>query len=147
LSGGERRKVGLAGVIALKPRILLLDEPTAGLDPEAHDDLLSRLAKLKEEGMTLVVATHNMDDVAFLADRVLVLNEGRIVLQGSTRSVFSKVSELRSYGLDAPTYVAFVARLKAEGWDISRDVLSLEETEAAVLDAVKAERSKQRGDA
>ena len=147
LSGGERRKVGLAGVIALKPRILLLDEPTAGLDPEAHDDLLSRLAGLKEEGMTLVVATHNMDDVAYLADRVLVLHEGKIVLQGKTRSVFSRISELRSYGLDVPTYVSFVAELKDQGWDICQDVLSLEEAEAAVLGAVEARRSKLRGEA
>lgn len=135
LSGGERRKVGLAGVVALRPRILLLDEPTSGLDPEAHEELLDRLEALRDEGMTLVAATHDMDDVARLADRITVLEDGRVVLQGTAREVFSRCDTLREHGLSAPTWVDLMLRLRRAGWDVPPVVLSMEEAEKAILSA------------
>jgi energy-coupling factor transport system ATP-binding protein len=136
LSGGERRKVGLAGVIALKPRLLLLDEPTAGLDPEAHDELVRRFVALRSQGLTLVVATHSMDDVAALADRVVVLDAGRLVLDGPTREVFGKSDELRALGLDIPGPARVVRELADLGHQVRTDVLTVDEAEQAILDAL-----------
>ncbi|MBN1936147.1 MAG: energy-coupling factor transporter ATPase [Anaerolineae bacterium] len=133
LSGGERRQVGLAGVLALKPRILLLDEPTAGLDPVARDELLVQLQTLHAEGLTLIVATHNMDDVAALADQVYVLTQGQVALSGATRAVFAEVDRLRDLGLDVPFAASLMAALRAHGLDVPLDVLTLAEAEAAIL--------------
>ena len=140
LSGGERRKVGLAGVLALQPQILLLDEPTAGLDPEAHEEFLTQLEALHERGVTVAIATHSMEDVARLANRVLVLNRGRVVLEGTTREIFSRGNELESIGLTLP-FPGEVARKLAEvGLDIKTDLLSIEEAEEAILSALGAVR-------
>jgi energy-coupling factor transporter ATPase len=136
LSGGERRKVGLAGVLALEPAILLLDEPTAGLDPEAHEEFLTQLEELHANGVTVVIATHSMDDVARLADRVIVFNNGRVVLQGSTREVFSRGYELEKIGLGLPVAGAVTHELAQKGWKIRTDTLNLDEAEAAILSAL-----------
>jgi len=134
LSGGERRKAALAGVLALRPRLLLLDEPTAGLDPKTRRDLLATLLRLnQQEGMTLVIASHNMDDVAALAQRVYVLEEGRVALQGPTREVFSQVERLRALGLDVPAAVSVMAALRDRGLPVPPNVLTLDEAEAAIL--------------
>ena len=134
LSGGERRKAGLAGVIAMKPRILLLDEPTAGLDPEAHDELIDNLGRLREQGMTLVMATHNMDDVAAIADRVVVLSRGRLALEGSVREVFGQADEIRAMGLELPAATRVVQELSGTGAAVQQVVLTLEEAEREILD-------------
>jgi energy-coupling factor transporter ATPase len=136
LSGGERRKVGLAGVLALRPRVLLLDEPTAGLDPAARADLLKRLSVLHVEGVTLVLSTHNMDDVASLADRVYVLENGRVVLTDTTRQVFSQVDQLRAYGLDVPATVSIMMALRERGLSVPLDALTLSEAERAICEAL-----------
>ena len=133
LSGGERRKVGLAGVLALRPQVLLLDEPTAGLDPIARVDLLARLAELHAQGMTLVMATHNMDDVATMADYMYVLAQGRVALAGTPRQVYAQVDPLRSLGLDVPSVTAVMSALRARGLPVPLDVLTLDEAEAAIL--------------
>jgi energy-coupling factor transporter ATPase len=136
LSGGERRKVGLAGVLALRPSVLLLDEPTAGLDPAARADLLERLSALHSEGVTLVLSTHNMDDVASLADRVYVLQDGQMALNGATRQVFSRIAQLRAFGLDVPAAVSIMAALRKRGLSVPLDVLSLAEAENAIVEAL-----------
>ncbi len=136
LSGGERRKVGLAGVVALKPRILLLDEPTAGLDPAAHEELLECLARLRLQGTTMIMATHSMDDVAALAERVVVLDKGRAMLDGPVREIFSRADEIRSLGLELPVATAVVHELFGRGIGIRRDVLTLTEAEDAILVAL-----------
>lgn len=136
LSGGERRKVGLAGVLALRPTVLLLDEPTAGLDPATRADLLERLSVLHSEGVTLVLSTHNMDDVASLADRVYVLQNGHVALNGVTRQVFSQVEQLRGFGLDVPAAVSIMAVLREHGLSVPLDVLTLAEAENAILKAL-----------
>ncbi len=102
LSGGQMRRVALAGVLAMRPRILVLDEPTAGLDPRARDFLLSDVRRLHEEGTSVVMISHSMDDVARLATRVAVLEKGRLVMQGSPGEIFSRVGELSAMGLDVP---------------------------------------------
>ncbi len=140
LSGGERRKVGLAGVLALEPTILLLDEPTAGLDPEAHEEFLTQLEELHAKGVTVVIATHSMDDVARLAERVIVLNKGRIVLDGTTREVFSRGHELEAMGLGLPVAGAVSHMLAQKGWDIRTDILSIEEAETAILSSMGVRR-------
>lgn len=146
LSGGERRKVGLAGVLALRPRVLLLDEPTAGLDPLARTELLARLQCLcdgpssdgpSSDGLSLVVATHNMDDVAALADRVYVLQDGQVALQGSTRQVFAQVGKLEALGLEVPSTVAVMAALRERGLPVPPDALTLDEAERAIEQAVE----------
>jgi energy-coupling factor transporter ATPase len=135
LSGGERRKVGLAGVLAMQPLVLLLDEPTAGLDPTAHRELLRRLLELRALGMTIIFATHDMEDVACLADRIYVLHNGQLILSGSTRDVFAHREELQRIGLDAPFAARLVDLLAARGMRLP-DLLTLEEAEQAVSQAL-----------
>lgn len=137
LSGGERRRVGLAGVLAMRPQVLLLDEPTAGLDPRAHAELLDRLFQFHADGLTIVLASHDMDDVALLARRVYVLHEGRIVLEGPTRKVFAQGPQLRSMGLGVPPMAALMEGLSARGLHVPRDVLTIAEAEQAVLAALR----------
>jgi energy-coupling factor transport system ATP-binding protein len=136
LSGGERRKVGLAGVVALKPKILLLDEPTAGLDPQAHDEMLGHLAALHDSGMTLVMATHCMDDVAALAGRVIVLKRGRVAMHGTVREVFSRAADLEMLGLELPSAAAILHELSLQGVATESGVLNLSEAEEAILTAM-----------
>ena len=102
LSGGQMRRVALAGVLAMRPRILVLDEPTAGLDPRARDFLLNDVRRLHAEGTSVVMISHSMDDVARLATRVAVLEKGRLVMEGSPGEIFARVDRLSSMGLDVP---------------------------------------------
>jgi energy-coupling factor transport system ATP-binding protein len=147
LSGGERRKAALAGVLALRPRMLLLDEPTAGLDPRTRRTLLATLQRLtEEEGMTLLIATHNMDDVAALAGRIYVLEDGRVALQGTTREVFACADRLRALGLDLPAAVSIIATLRERGLDVPSDILTLEEAEDTILFSPSAPSELNRGD-
>jgi energy-coupling factor transport system ATP-binding protein len=147
LSGGERRKAALAGVLALRPRMLLLDEPTAGLDPQTRRTLLATLQRLTdEEGMTMLIATHNMDDVAALAGRVYVLEDGRIALQGTTREVFARADRLGALGLDLPAAVSIMATLRERGLDVPSDILTLEEAEETILFSYSAPSELNRGD-
>jgi energy-coupling factor transport system ATP-binding protein len=118
LSGGERRKVALASVLALQPEILLLDEPTAGLDPASRRELLGHLQRLSASGMTLVLSSHQMDDLGLMADRLTVLTGGKSVLSGSTSHVFAQGARLRKLGLDVPVVTAVVAGLRARGWPL-----------------------------
>jgi energy-coupling factor transport system ATP-binding protein len=133
LSGGERRRAGLAGVLVLRPRVLLLDEPTAGLDPMARAELLSRLQNLHADGATMVIATHNMDDVALLADWMVVLERGRVAMQGPPRQVFARADRLTALGLDVPSVTGIVSALVTRGLTLPGDVLTLDEAEGAVL--------------
>lgn len=128
LSGGERRRAALAGVLALKPEVLVLDEPTAGLDPRGHEDILARIMALKRDwGTTLVMISHNMEDVAALCDYVYVFSEGETVLSGSPREVFSQPERLTGLGLGVPEVTAAMHALRAQGLDVSTDVLTVDE--------------------
>lgn len=133
LSGGEQRKVALAGVLAMRPRILVLDEPTAGLDPKGRQELLGHLARLRAEGMELVIASHNMADIAALTDRTYVLHEGKVVLEGTSREVLLQIDELRRFGLEAPPAAVIMSELKARGVNVPIWSLTLAEAEEALV--------------
>ena len=132
LSGGERRKAALAGMVAMRPQVLALDEPTAGLDPAARDDVLSLLDGLRHDGHALVIATHNMDDLAALADRIYVLAEGTVVMQGPVREVLTQATRLREVGLDAPAAVEIAGALRSAGLPIPAHPLTLVELQASI---------------
>ena len=146
LSGGEQRRAALAGVLALRPRVLLLDEPTAGMDPQARRDLTGLLRRLnREEGRTLVVATHSMDLVAAIADRAVVLNGGRIVERGTPRQLFADPERLRGCGLEPPAVSQLMHRLRAMGIPAPADVLTVEEAVVVLEDLrEKPQRHRER---
>ena len=128
LSGGERRRAALAGVLAIKPEILVLDEPTAGLDPRGHKDILARLIALhREQNMTLVIVSHNMEDIARLCDRVYVIANGKSILSGTPRQVFAQSQRLIELGLGVPQVTAAFHALRARGVDVREDVMTVEE--------------------
>jgi energy-coupling factor transport system ATP-binding protein len=133
LSEGERRRLALAGVLALKPEVLVLDEPTAGLDPRGRKDLLAWLVRWHEEQEgTIILASHNMEDLAQLADRVYVLVEGHIVLDGSPREVFSQSEVLVRYGLGTPLAVSVMHALQARGLPVRSDAITIAEAAAEI---------------
>lgn len=124
LSGGEKRRVAIAGVLATKPEVLILDEPTAGLDPKGHDDILAMIEKVrKEENLSIILISHNMDDVANLANHVLVMDKGRLVLDGTPKKVFSQDEKLKQMGLGLPMGSEFVRLLESKGASFDEKVL------------------------
>ena len=134
LSGGQMRRVAIAGVLAMEPQVLVLDEPCAGLDPRGREEILGLIKKLHEEaGTTIVMVSHSMDDVASLAERVIVMNHGEVVMDGAPRDVFSCGEELRGMGLDVPQAVQLAAKLRSRGFDIPEGVYRIEEIREAIL--------------
>ena len=136
LSGGQMRRVALAGVLAMQPRVLVLDEPTAGLDPRARDFLLQDIRQLNQEGTTVVLISHAMDEVARLATRVAVLEKGRLVMEGPTAEVFTQQERLSKMGLDVPEAFKLARRLKEEGLSLG-DHYRLQEIADALAAAIK----------
>lgn len=128
LSGGMKRRVAIAGVIAMKPSILILDEPTAGLDPKAHFEVLNLIRAIHEEmGITIIFVSHNMRDIAEMSDKVLVINKGQLMMEGSPKEVFARKNELESVGLTVPYIRSFMAELKKEHPEINENILTLSE--------------------
>ncbi len=133
LSGGMRRRAAIAGVLALRPEVLVLDEPTAGLDPGSRRQLMDHVENIRhEQGVTVVLATHRMEEVGLRADRMAVLHRGRLVMEGSPRDVFNRAGELRSYGLDVPAPAALMHKLKSAGMPVSTNVLTSAEAEEEI---------------
>jgi energy-coupling factor transport system ATP-binding protein len=133
LSGGERRRLALAGVLALEPQVLALDEPTAGLDPQGRRALLALLRQWRQRGeRAILLSTHNMDDVAALADRVYVLVEGQVARSGTAREIFSDPDFLLQHGLGLPSATRVVQALASRGCPIATNLLSLEEVAEAI---------------
>ena len=133
LSEGERRRLALAGVLALKPEVLVLDEPTAGLDPKGRKDLLAWLIRWHEEQeSTIILASHNMEDLAQLADHLYVLAEGRMVLSGSPREVFSQAEALARHGLGTPLAISVMHALRARGLPVRADAITIAEAAAQI---------------
>ena len=117
LSGGQKRRVAIAGVISMKPKFLILDEPTAGLDPAGRKEILGLVSKLcREQNMTIILVSHSMDDVAEYADRILVINDGKLAIDAPPREVFNHKDELESYGLSLPQVTKAMFRLKESGF-------------------------------
>lgn len=136
LSGGQKRRVAIAGVLAMKPEILILDEPTAGLDPKGRDEILEQIAKLREEsGMTVILVSHSMEDVAKYVDRIIVMNKGRVMYDDVPKEVFRHYQELETVGLAAPQITYIMQALKEKGLNVDTDITSIEEAKAAILHA------------
>lgn len=128
LSGGQKRRVAIAGVIAMKPEVLILDEPTAGLDPESRHELINMIQNIqKNENMILIFVSHNMNDIAKLADKMIVLDRGKIAMEGTPREVFEKKDELNSIGLGVPKVTEIMHRISEEIEGVKTDVLTLDE--------------------
>jgi energy-coupling factor transport system ATP-binding protein len=140
LSGGERRKVAIASTLALKPSILLLDEPTAGLDPFSRRELLNRLSVMRDSGMTLVLSSHRMEDLGRLTDALTVFNHGRVVLDGQTGTVFSMSEALKQYGLEPPVSTSVSAAMRTRGWPLPDGILTSDMLRQAVARALKVVR-------
>ena len=133
LSGGQMRRVAIAGVLAMEPQVLVLDEPCAGLDPRGREGILGLIKKLHEEaGTTIVMVSHSMDDVASLAERVIVMNHGEVVMDGTPRDVFACGEELRGMGLDVPQAVLLAGKLRERGFDIPEGIYRIEEIKAEI---------------
>ena len=144
LSGGEMRRVGLAGVLAMRPEVLILDEPTAGLDPQGRRELLDRVRTWQAKtGLTLILISHNLDDLARLAERVIVLAEGQVAADGPARQVLSDGRLLRAAGLAPPQPVALLEALQAAGWAVRADRLILEEAVLEIGQAWPTRRGSQ----
>ena len=133
LSGGQMRRVAIAGVLAMEPQVLVLDEPCAGLDPRGREEILGLIKKLHEEaGTTIVMVSHSMDDVASLAERVIVMNHGKVAMDGAPRDVFSRGAQLRAIGLDVPQAVLLADKLRERGFDVPQGVYRVEEIKAVI---------------
>lgn len=137
LSGGQKRRAAIAGVLAMKPEVLVLDEPTAGLDPKGRDEILDQVAKLREEtGMTVILVSHSMEDVARYVDRIIVMNKSRVMFDDAPKMVFRHYKELEEVGLAAPQITYIMQALKAKGLRVDTDITSVEEARDAILAAL-----------
>jgi energy-coupling factor transport system ATP-binding protein len=138
LSNGEMRRTAIAGLLAMRPRMLILDEPTAGLDPAGRREILGHVGRLRREaGLTLVLISHSMDAIASLCERVVVLNRGRVTADGPVRSVFADAPGLEALGLGVPQAAQCVHRLSQAGWAVRLDVLSVDEARDAIVDTLR----------
>lgn len=134
LSGGQKRRVAIAGVLAMKPKVLILDEPTAGLDPKGRDEILDQVEKLhKETGMTVILVSHSMEDIARYVERIIVMNHGEKMLDGAPREVFCHYKELEKVGLAAPQVTYVMHDLKERGMDVSPGVTTIEEAADEIM--------------
>lgn len=138
LSGGQKRRVAIAGILAMHPEVLILDEPTAGLDPKGRDEILDQVAYLqKERGITVILVSHSMEDVAKYVDRIIVINDGKAVFDDTPKKVFRHYKELEAMGLAAPQVTYVVKALEEKGWDIDTAVTTVEEAKEAILQAIE----------
>jgi energy-coupling factor transport system ATP-binding protein len=145
LSGGQMRRVAIAGVLAMGPGTFVLDEPTAGLDPRGRGDLLKHIVKLREaKNITVVLVSHSMEDVAKVAERVMVINRGRIEMDGPTKDIFSRVDELEGMGLGVPQVTKLMRVLKQAGKQVREDVLTIDEAASEIARACLGAGSRAR---
>lgn len=134
LSGGQKRRVAIAGVIAMEPKVLILDEPTAGLDPQGRDDILEQIKLLHEKyKMTIVLVSHSMEDVGKLAQRIVVMNKGKVELLGKPSEVFKEVETLEKIGLAVPQVTYLMRVLRERGFDVSDEIFTVEKGTEAIL--------------
>ena len=138
LSGGQKRRVAIAGVVAMRPEVLILDEPTAGLDPKAHKDVLNMVEEVRRRtGNITIFVSHNMADIARLSDKILVIHNGKLVTKGSPKEVFSQKETLRSVGLDLPPVTEFTEGLRERGINLSATILDVDEAAAQIAEYLK----------
>lgn len=140
LSGGQKRRVAIAGVIAMEPEILILDEPTAGLDPKGRDEILDEIKNLHNEyKMTIILVSHSMEDMAKVADRLIVMSNGECVLNGAPKEVFKEVKTLEEIGLAVPQITYLIARLREKGFYIQDDIVTVDEAKDVILNLLRRE--------
>ena len=142
LSGGQKRRVAIAGVLAMNPEVLILDEPTAGLDPGGRDEIFNLIKKLhRDNNITIILSSHSMDDMAKLAQTIIVMNHGKIEFMGTPREVFtSHAARLREIGLDVPQVLELATKLRNKGFDIRPDVLTVEEIKDEILKVMRGRK-------
>ena len=134
LSGGQKRRVAIAGVIAMRPKVLILDEPTAGLDPVGREDLLAHIRNYRDvTGAAIIIVSHSMEDIASVADRVIVMSHGKMLLSGTPSEVFSHSDEILSAGLDLPQITHIVNTLRKQGFNLPKSVYTIEQAVTAIL--------------
>ena len=137
LSGGQKRRVAIAGILAMHPEVLILDEPTAGLDPKGRDDILNQIAKLhSERKITVILVSHSMEDVAKYVERIIVMNKGSVMYDDAPREVFQRYKELEAVGLAAPQVTYAVKALEEKGWQIDTTATTVAEAKTAILQAL-----------
>lgn len=147
LSGGQKRRVAIAGILAMHPEVLILDEPTAGLDPKGRDDILDQIAKLHEErGITVILVSHSMEDVAKYVDRIIVMDHGCMKFDGEPKKVFEHYKELESIGLAAPQVTYVMQTLKEKGFDVDVHAITIEEAKQSILHALGMEERRESHD-
>ncbi|WP_341875692.1 energy-coupling factor transporter ATPase [Defluviitalea saccharophila] len=141
LSGGQKRRVAIAGVLAMKPEVLVLDEPTAGLDPRGRDEILGQIQMLhKSLGITVILVSHSMEDIAKLVDRIIVMHRGSVALDGAPGSVFEHAEQLEKMGLAAPQIMYIMKALQQKGLDVSTNILTVEEGAKALAALLKKQK-------
>ncbi len=146
LSGGQKRRVAIAGVLAMGPEVLILDEPTAGLDPRGRDEILDKIRDLHDrKGMTILLVSHSMEDIARYADRLMVMNHGEKVFDGTPREVFEHYRELEAMGLAAPQVTYLTHALKEHGVPIDEELTTVEEARDAIIRLLKPEQAGSTG--
>ena len=144
LSGGQKRKIAIAGVLAMKPKYLILDEPTAGLDPKGREEFLELIADLHQQGLTVVMVSHSMDDIARYAQRMIVLEHGEIRLEGTPQAVFAQPELLEQIGLGVPTMTRLLIELQKQGWDVRTDLFHPTDVSQEILRAL-SKREQRKG--
>ena len=138
LSGGQKRRVAIAGVIAMQPSVLILDEPAAGLDPVGREEMLQLVKGIHENGgVTVIMVSHSMDDVGRMCSELFVLDHGRLAMHGAPGEVFARAAELRAMGLDVPAAARLAEQLRGQGWDMPEGVYRMEDVQAAILNNLK----------
>lgn len=142
LSGGQKRRVAIAGVIAMEPKVLILDEPTAGLDPKGRDDILEQIKVLHDEyKMTIILVSHSMEDVGKLAERIIVMNKGEVDLEGTPAKVFKEVETLENIGLAVPQVTYLMRELKRRGFNVSDEIYTIKQGKEELLRILKEVKS------
>ena len=144
LSGGQKRRVAIAGVIAMKPRVLILDEPTAGLDPGAHQEIINMILDIhRRENNIIILVTHDMSDVVAISDKVLVMDRGKLVMSGTPQEVFERRMNLATVGLDVPPVMEFMYKLRDKGIGVKSTVFSLDEAEEEILNVLELNKRSE----
>ncbi|MBM6853418.1 energy-coupling factor transporter ATPase [Mediterraneibacter glycyrrhizinilyticus] len=144
LSGGQKRRAAIAGILAMRPKVLILDEPTAGLDPKGRDEILDQVEYLhRETGMTVILVSHSMEDIARYVDRIIVMNHGEKMLDGAPREVFAHYKELEKVGLAAPQVTYVMHDLKERGFAVSPDATTIEEAADEIMKSFEGTGSRK----
>lgn len=144
LSGGQKRRAAIAGILAMEPEVLILDEPTAGLDPKGRDDILDQVASLhREKKITVILVSHSMEDIARYVERIIVMNRGQVLFDDTPRKVFSHYRELESVGLAAPRVTYLMHELRERGWEVDDSATTVLEASQSILKALKADGKLQ----